>query len=186
MQEALQNAIDRLPELLVKYAPSMMRRIIAAMQEEITQRGQLANPSYKTLLLKMSEADLVREFEIAIKDAMQSVKSKPARQDARADGPSLLLELFDEESASLIADFRGSSDLFEALRGKARKLGATGIDSFGKDAFLKALKAAFDKSRIEPEVMTDLMPYARRALSGELLKVYGKLDALGADAPTSR
>ncbi len=186
MKEVLQSAIDRLPELLVKYAPSMMRRMIAAMQEEITQRGQLANPSYSSLLLKMGEADLMREFETAIKDAMQSIKSKPARQGARDDGPSLLLELFDEESASLVDDFRGSSDQFAARCTKARNLGATGIENFGKDGFRKALKTAFDRSRIEPEAMTDLMPYARRALNGELLKVYGKLDALGADAPTSR
>lgn len=186
MKEALQRAIDRLPDVLVSYAPSMMRRIVIAMQEQITRGGQLGNPSYSNLLVKTAEPDLVREFNAAINEAMQSIKARSAANGPIDTGPAVLLELFDEESASSIADLATSTDRFAALRSKARKLGATGIDRYAKDVFLKALNAAFAKARIDPEEMTDLMPYARRALNAELLKVYGKLDDLVQEQPQAR
>ena len=52
MKQALQKAVDRLPEVLVQYAPTMMRRVIASMREQITKDGQTENASYCALLLK--------------------------------------------------------------------------------------------------------------------------------------
>lgn len=178
MKKTLKNTIRLLPEILVKNAQSMMRRMIAAMQNEITQDSRLANASYSALLLKVSEAELIHEFDVAIRDAMKTTAFDPNKTGVTATDLSMSLELVDDEAKSSKEDFRTSTALFSTLCANARNVGVAGVDAFNKDVFLIPLKNAFEKSRIDSEEMAKLMPYARRALNSELLNVYGKLDAL--------
>ena len=179
MKHALQKAVDRLPDVLVQYAPTMMRRVIASMREQMATGGQTENASYCALLLKVGEADLVREFDAALRQAMESIKSQAGEPEAAVAVPSLLLELVDETQTVSANDFAASTALFSTLCARARSLEVEGLKKFNKELFLAALMLAFAKARIEPKAMAELTPPARRALDGELLKIYGKVDAVG-------
>lgn len=179
MKQALQKAVDRLPEVLVQYAPTMMRRVIASMREQMAKGGLAENASYCALLLKVGEADLVREFDAALREAMESIRSQVGEPEAPVAVPSLLLELVDETQTVSVKDFAASTARFSALCARARSLEVGGLRKFNKELFLDALMQAFAKARIEPKAMADLTPPARRALDGELLKIYGKVDAVG-------
>lgn len=179
MKQALQKAVDRLPEVLVQYAPTMMRRVIASMREQMATGGQTENASYCALLLKVGEADLVREFDAALREAIESGRSPAGEQEAPVAVPSLLLELVDETQTVSASDFAASTALFSTLSARARSLGVEGLRKYNKELFLAALMLAFAKARIEPKAMADLTPPARRALDGELLKIYAKVDAVG-------
>ncbi len=178
MKQALQKAVDRLPEVLVQYAPTMMRRVIASMREQL-QGGLAENASYCALLLKVGEADLVREFDAALREAIESGRAPAGEPEAPVAVPSLMLELVDETQTVSASDFAASTALFSTLSARARSLGVEGLKKYNKDLFLTALMQAFAKARIEPKAMAELTPPARRALDGELLKIYGKVDAVG-------
>lgn len=179
MKETLKKTVDRLPDIMAKNARTMMRRMVVAMNEEMARNIEEANASYSALLLKVSEADLVDAFEVALKDAMASLKGTPAKPAKFADSTlPLSLELADDANSSAQDDFLACTVLFDTLRANAKKLGVGGISPFSKDIFLTALKDAFTKSRIDSAEIGKLMPYARRALNRELLAVYDKLNAL--------
>ena len=169
-----------MPAILVHNAPSMMRRMGVFMQAAIAERGHQANASHGALFLRVGEADLVREFGVAMEESMDYVRRK--LEDFRGSPPSLTLETVGE--APLAADdFKTSNALFKDLCSHAQALGVIGCDAYHKDIFLKALKQAFEKSRMDAQAMAELLPYARLALNAELCKVYAKLDSLRQEAP---
>ncbi len=178
MKEALKNAIDGLPENLSQDAPSMMRRMLVAMHADIAQDGQLANASYCSLLLRLSEPDLVREFDLAMKDAMHSIKAGASRMEFLSSGLSLSMTPIDGRQTTLHDDFGSSAALFKKICAKAADHGVEGLAAFNQDLFLAAVKDAFRKSRIDNSEAASLLPYAQRALNAELMGLYGKLDAL--------
>lgn len=176
MSDALKKAIDRMPQILVHNAQSMMRRMVASMQKEIAQGGQPDNASYNALLLRVGEADLIREFEAAMRVAMDSIQSQAGKSAA---GPaSLSLELLDHTQGPAVDEFVSSTRMFSALCAKAQSAGVEGVEVFSKDALLAPLMLAFNNARIEVKAIAELTPTAHRALDAELQKVYGKLDGL--------
>ena len=174
MSETRNNAIDFLPGMLLQNAQSMMRRMVLSMQEEMAQDRQLANSSYCALLLKLSEPDLVREFDVAIKSAMTSIKNSNQTEIFTAD-LSLSLEPVDDIVDSSASDFASSAALFGKLCSVEPERKIESVEAFSKDVFLVALKDAFLKSRIDSTEAAKIMPYARRALNAELVDLYGKL-----------
>ena len=175
MSETRNNAIDFLPGMLSQNAQSMMRRMVLAMQEEMAQDRQLANSSYCALLLKLSEPDLVREFDVAIKSAMTAIKKGSNHAEIFTANLSLSLEPVDDAVDSSINDFASSAALFDQLCSVELEHKIESVEAFSKDVFLAALKDAFLKSRIDNTEAAKIMPYARRALNAELVELYGKL-----------
>lgn len=178
MKEALKNAVDGLPEKLSQDAASMMRRMLVAMHADIAQDRQLANASYCSLLLRLSEPDLVREFDLAIKDAMKSIKAGSSRMDVLSGGLSLSMTPIDGQQTKPHDDFGASAALFRKICAKAGDYGIEGLAAFNQDLFLAAVKDAFRKSRIDNTEAASLLPYAQRALNAELVGLYAKLDTL--------
>lgn len=178
MKETLKNAVAVLPEEVAQGAQSMMRRLVAAMQNELAQDQALANASYCSLLLKLSETDLVREFDLAMKEAMSSIRAGSGQTDPFAGGLSLSMTLIDDAESNSQSDFSTSTALYEKICAKAAAYPLEGLRACNKDVFLSALKAAFLKARIGGTEVADLLPAARRALNAELVRLYSKLDSL--------
>lgn len=178
MTKTLQTVINQLPALLVRDAGAMMGRMVAAMQSAIAQDPQFANASYCALLLKLSEPDLRREFELALEEALKATETDPGKQDIFQPSTTLSLEPIDEAVTKLERDFAASTTCFQQVLAKAREQRVDGVGFFKKEVFLNALGDAFAKSRVDKAVITKLMPYAGRALNTTLLDLYRKLEAL--------
>ena len=188
MKQSLKNTIECLPEILLRNAPSMMRRLLAAIQEAMAKDSQLPNAAYSALLLKMSEPELVREFEAALKPLLITVKHEAGKPGLSTGGLSLSLEPLEATAAAPDLEFQTSTAVFDTLNTHARQLGVTGVGAYNKDLFLTALKNAFVQARIDPLEVTKLMPMILRALNAELVNVYGKLNSVQretAEAPTA-
>jgi len=177
MNPTLQKAIDRMPTILVNNAPSMIQRMLASMKTMIAARGHQADASHGVLFLKVGEADLVREFGVAMEQAVEVVREKIERR--RGSPPSLALEMLGDPDSPRPDDFKTSDGCFSSLCTKASAWAVIGCDAYDKDVFIKALEQAFEKSRMDRQAMTELMPYARQALNAELCKVYSKLESVG-------
>lgn len=182
MEPTFKNTIDRLPEILLRNAPSMMKRMVATIQQTIAQDGQLANASYSALLLKVSEPDLVREFEVAMKKLAIAIERETSQPALSTAGLSLSLEPLEAVAAVSEADFLTSTAQFDVLSAHAKSLGVTGVNAYKKDLFVTALKNAFTQAHIDGHEVAKLMPYALRALNTELVNIYGKLNAVQRDA----
>lgn len=118
MNAKLKTTISQLPEILSRNAPTMMRRMVVAIQAAIAQDQNLANASYSALLLKLSEADLVREFEVAIKDAAGQIRAGSGTDGHSLSG-GLSLELANDLDTSATDDLLTSSASFEKLKARA-------------------------------------------------------------------
>ncbi len=182
MNPLLQNTINVLPDILAQNAPSMMRRMLAAMQHGMAQDNQLPNAAYSTLLLKVSEPDLVREFAVAIKHAVEASKLEASNRGQFASSLSMSLEPLEDTAGNASTDFLPATASFNALTAHAKKLGVTGLSLYKKELFLAALKDTFVRARIDGQEVNKIMPYANRALCAELVNVYGKLNAVQRDA----
>lgn len=182
MNSVLQQTIDRLPAILVNYAPSMIQRMLVSMKAMIVERGHQANASHAVLFLKVGEADLVRAFPEAMAQAVEVVRQKIERR--RGSPPSLALEMFGDVPAHPADDFKSSDEAFSSLCTKAAECGVIGCDAYDKDLFLDSMRQAFERSRMDGQAVAELMPYARRALDAELCKVYGKLASVRSGSAT--
>lgn len=178
MSEILKKTVALLPEILPKNAKSMMQRIVDAMQNAIAADPQLGASSYRSLLLKMSSDDLVREFDLAIRESMKTIQLAAGGPGVSALGLGLSIEPLDVAEAPSDTDFLSSTARFEKLCAKASGLGVSGLGAYSKDVFLASFNEAFAKSRIDPAEAKKMMPVARQALNGELEKLYEKLDSL--------
>lgn len=167
MTHPLQTTIDRLPELLERNAPAMMRRIVARMKAEAALSGQ---SSHGGLFLKVAEEDLVREFTAGVRNAFA-----PGEAGAFDIAGSLSLD----SNYGAIDEFETSSDAFRALRDTATRLGVKGVGNYGKSPFVTAMKEAFKQSRMDAKATEELMPSAKSALNDELKALYTQLDRLG-------
>ncbi len=175
MSEQLQKTVSKLPEILHKNAPAMMQRMIDAMLQAIAADPSLGPSSYCALLLKMSSADLGREYDRALGESLGSIGQPSA---AGSSSRWLSIEPLEAGTALSDGDFSRSTALFDRLRSRAGDLGIKGLGAYGKDLFLAALNEAVARSRIDPAEAEKLMPFARQALDAELAKFYAKLDAL--------
>jgi hypothetical protein len=178
MSELLKKTVALLPEILPKNAKPMMQRIVDAMQSAIAADPRFGASSYRSLLLKMSSDDLVREFDLAIRESMSAIQKVSGGPGLSALGLGLSIEPLDAAEAPSDTDFLSSTALFEKLCAKASSLGVDRLGAYSKDTFLASLNEAFSKSRIEPAEAKTMMPLARQALNGELAKLYEKLDSL--------
>lgn len=178
MSEILKKTVALLPEILPKNAKPMMQRIVDAMQNAMTADPQMGASSYRSLLLKMSTDDLVREFDLAIRESMKTIQQASGALGVAVLGLGLSIEPLDGDAGSSDADFLSSTALFKKLCAKASGLGIEGLSAYSFDVFLAALNDAFAKSRIDPVEAKKMMPFARQALNGELAKLYEKLDSL--------
>jgi hypothetical protein len=178
MSEILRKTVALLPEILPKNAKSMMQRMVDAMQTAIAADPHLGASSYRSLLLKMSSDDLVREFDLAIRESMKAIQQATGGRGISAMGLGLSIEPLDAAEAPADTDFLSSTALFEKLCAKANSLGIDGLGAYSKDVFLASFNDAFAKSRIDPTEAKKMMPIARQALNGELAKLYEKLDSL--------
>lgn len=178
MSETLKKTVALLPEILPKNAKSMMQRIVDAMQNAIAADPQLGASSYRSLLLKMSNDDLVREFDLAIRESMKAIQQASGGAGVSALGLGLSIEPMDAAEVPADTDFLSSTAFFEKLCSKASGLGINGLGAYSKDVFLASFNDAFTKSRIDPTEAKKMMPIARQALNGELAKLYEKLDSL--------
>jgi hypothetical protein len=181
MNPTLQNAIDRMPTIMVKNAPSMIQRMLVVMKATIAERGHQANASHGMLFLKVGEADLVREFGVATAQVVEAVRQKIERR--RGSPPSLTLEIFGDGDAHPGDVFNTADACFSSLCHKAAACGVIGCDAYDNAVFIKILEQAFEHSRMDRQASAELMPYARQALNAELCKLYGKLESVGVAAP---
>lgn len=171
-----ETTVQSLPAILQKNAKSMMQRIVDATQNAIAADPGVGAASYCALLLKVSSNDLTTEFDRVIGDSMRSLQQAGG---PRASGSKwLTMEPLDDLQASTEDDFKSSSEAFDRLTAKASGLGVQGLGAYGKDMFLAALNEAFIKSKVDPTEAEKILPFARRALDGELTKLYEKLGAL--------
>jgi hypothetical protein len=175
MEHALQRAVDRLPEILEKNAPAMMRRIVAHMRSKLTADGVVGNVSHGMLFLKVGEEDLVREFLAATTAAF--VKNEPTDFGA--------LSLEPEGGKQTYPEFAGSDAAFDKLCADAANVRVSGFERYDKGKFLGALGEAFVHARMDSRATAELLPYAKVALNAELQALYTKLDELAGQRPAS-
>jgi hypothetical protein len=159
-------------ELLLHDAPSMMRRMVAALQAEV---APLSNASYCTLLLKLSENDLAREFSAGIKGAMVAGNGDEGFAKTEAAGLSFSLEPLEPTELASKDDLATSAALLATLKAGANGQRAVGEELLAKDFFPDLLKSIFEKARIEGSESATLMPLARRALNAELVALYKRV-----------
>ena len=76
------------------------------------------------------------------------------------------------------ADFQAATAAFDRFAARGKSLGMRGLRSYDKDVLWTCLKQAFAKSRVSAEEASKVLPYARRALNDELVRLYVKLEAL--------
>lgn len=175
MSETLQRTVSKLPEILHKNAPSMMQRMVDAMQQAIAADPQLGPSSYCALLLKMSCADLAREYDRALGESLSAINQLSAQGSSSR---WLSIEPLEAGAALSDGEFSRSTASFDKLRTRASGLGVKGLAAYGKDLFLAALNEAFGRARIDPIEAEKMMPFARQALDAELAKLYARLDSL--------
>jgi hypothetical protein len=172
MPHPLQTTIDRLPDVLEKNAPAMMRRMVARM------RAAPGHSSHGGLFLKVGEEDLVREFAAAVRECFA-----PSEDKFLSQGISMRLST-DSGYGIGIDEFETSTTAFHSLCQHAAKAGIDGMERYGKDAFLQAMKHAFERSRMDARATEELMPPAKTELNTELRALYRQLDAVVAKAVT--
>lgn len=178
MSELFKQTVARLPEILVKNASSMMLRMVAAMQKAIAEDGHLTDASYCVLLLKMTADDLAGGFERSIRESMDALHSGDAGLNFSATGFSLAIEPIGDHVATEKADFQAATLAFEKLLARGKAMGVRGLRNYDRDVLLTCLKQAMAKSRMSSDEAAKVLPYARRALNDELVRLYGKLEAL--------
>lgn len=178
MSDLFKQTVARLPEILVKNASSMMLRMVGAMQKSMTEDGRLADASYCVLLLKMTADDLASGFERSIRESMDSLRSGDAGQAFSATGFSLAIEPIGDDVSAEKAAFQTSSVAFEKFCAKGKSLGVRGLRNYERDILLTCLKQALVKSRMSSDEAARMLPYARRALNDELVRLYARLEAL--------
>lgn len=170
MEHALQTAINRLPEILERNAPGMMRRIVARMKAQMEQDDRAGDLSHGLLFLKVGEEDLVREFLAATRAAF--VRNEPSGFGG--------LSLEPEEGRRDFPEFRESDMAFAKLCENAARLHVLGADVYDKKRFIETMADAFGRARMDTRATAELTPYARVALDAELQGVYTKLNQLAA------
>lgn len=184
MQDDLQRIVAQMPQTLSRDAPAMIGRTVEALQALLARDAHLPNISYCSLLVRLGTTDLTREFVAALSDAASQL-SRPAK--ASAAGMStfgLSLELVGGADVDPSRDtMRESTELFQQVLAAAKAQGVRGLEAYGKDFFLAALRRAFLSSRFDEENVTRLMPYACRALDAELLRLYRGIDTVSRSAP---
>ena len=157
----------------------MMQRILQVTQDAIAAAPQLGSTSYAALILRASADDLVRYFDLAIKEAMDEVQRASKGPAFAASGlMGLSIEPLDPSEADAESDFLSSVVAYERLSAKAKDVGARGLSACSKKVVLGSFDEAFRKSQIAPAETRTIMPLARRALNNELEKLYAKLEAL--------
>jgi hypothetical protein len=171
MTQAFREAIQRLPQIIEKNAPGIMRRIVARMKADLAQaEAGNQNVSHGALFLKVAEEDLVRNFVTATHAAF-------LQEDSALVGLSL-----EPEGGRADSQYAASNAAFDKLCADAQRLGVRGVERFGKDSFERAMEDAFKRSRMDERATAELISFARAALDSELQAIYAKLDAL-ANAP---
>jgi hypothetical protein len=178
MSEILKKTVERLPEILNKNAKSMMQRVVDAALEAMAKDPQLGASAYCSLVLKASSSDLISQFASALEKSTRAIQEAHGKAGTLALGLGLSIEPLDPTMAPSDADFASSNSKFEMLCAKASGLGVEGLRPYGKDIFLGAFDDAFTMSRIDPLEGGKIMPFARRALDRELVRLYEKLDSL--------
>ena len=178
MSELFKQTVARLPEILVKNASPMMLRMVGVMQKSMTEDGQLADASYCVLLLKMTVDELASGSERSIRESMDSLHSGDAGQAASATGFSLAIEPIGDDVSAEKAAFRTASLAFDKLYAKGRSLGVRGLRNYERDVLFTCFKQALAKSRMSSDEAAKMLPYVRRALNDELVRLYTKLEAL--------
>ena len=178
MSDIFKKTVDHLPEILVKNASPMMLRMVAAMQQAIAADLQMENASYCALVLKMTADNLAQEFEGAVRESMAAIRRDSGKAQFSVSGFALAMEPMEAAASSLQADFQTSTAAFDRVCAKAGALGAPAVGLYNKDVMLACVTEAFAKSRVEATEAAKMLPFARRALNDELLRLYAKLDAL--------
>jgi len=177
MSETFKKTVARLPEIVARNAGSMMQRMVQAMQQEIASDLRFEKATACTLVLKVASDHLVREFDLAVRAAMDKIKSR-AGKPPEFSASNLTLEVEPTGPDTVAADLHGCTVAFRSLCAKADLLDVDGVDAFNKEVLLAAVEKAFRKARVEPEAASAILPYARRALNAELLNLYRRLEAL--------
>jgi hypothetical protein len=178
MSEIFNKTVHHLPEILVKNANAMMLRMVSAMQQAIGADTAMENATYCALVLKMTADNLAQEFELAVRASMEAIRRDGGRGQFSASGLALAIEPLESAASSLESDFQTSTEAFDKVCDKADRLGVKGIRLYNKDVILACVSEAFSKSRVEASEAAKMLPFARRALNDELLRLYAKLDAL--------
>ena len=178
MSDIFKKTVDHLPEILVKNASAMMLRMVAVMQQAVAADQQMENAAYCALVLKMTAENLAEQFDLAVRESMAAIRRDGGNAQFSATGLSLSIEAEDDATSSVVADFQSSTAAFDRVCAKASGLGVRGVRLYNKDVLLACVNEAFAKSRVDPSEAAKVLPFARRALNDELLRLYAKLDAL--------
>lgn len=178
MNDIFKKTIDHLPQLLVRNANPMMLRMVTAMQQAIAADLTLENATFCGLVLKTASSALALEFERALVASMAALRQDTGQAQFSASSFSLAIEPLEPAVSTAQADFQSSTDVYVRLCAKADALGVRGLAVSRKDVMLACVLDAFGKARVEAPEVASLLPYARRALNQELLRLYARLDAL--------
>lgn len=138
------------------HSKEMMPRMIESMREMMQSDPSSAN-AYPLLLLNLIKVDLIRAFD----DATASLGQ------ASAPKTSEISLIGNTSGAKFTPSTFGASDkAFDAI------YGTEDIKSFRKMSFLIAIQDAFSKVRLDPNEITQITPFAHRALDAELVSLY--------------
>lgn len=168
MAQAFRDAIDRLPQIIEKNAPGMMRRMVARMKTQLAELDHDGSASHGSLFLKVGEENLVEHFGAAAHATFGK------KEDSDLAG----LSLEPEGGPAQDLEFTASTAAFTKLCADAAQQGVRSLDRFNKDAFVRAMEDAFKRSRMDERATSELMSFAKSALDVELQAIYTKLDQL--------
>ena len=156
----------------------MVLLMVGMMQKSMTEDGQLADASCSVLPLKMTADDLAGGFERSIRGSMDARYSGDAGQADTATGFSLAIEPIGDDVSAEKAAFRTVSLAIDKLYAKGRSPGVRGLRKCERDVLFTCFQQALAKSRMSSDEAAKMLPYARRALNDELVRLYGMLEAL--------
>jgi hypothetical protein len=167
MNDSLQQAFNRLPQVLEKNGPEMMRRMVARMKAKLASGERPGDVSHGLLFLKVGEADLVREFAAAIGSTFV--------RNELSDFAGLSLE---PEGGRLDdSEFASSDAAFDRLEATLAGLRVHGVERYARSKFLDALRDAFIRSRMDERATRELAHCARLELNTELQSLYTNVES---------
>ena len=178
MHEAIQASLAKLPGQIQGYAPTLIARLLGVLQEQLARDADKPKVSYAALMIKLGAKDLSEGFAAHVGDVLSG--NKPAQEQpafATSTISGMSLEALDGPDPTTLA-LQASSDRFKALGARAKALGLRDFRPYGKDLFLGALNAGFERARVDSDNRALLMPYACAALDAELLTLYARFEGM--------
>ena len=178
MQEAVKRSLAKLPEQISGHAPTLVARVLAALQERLARDAHLPKVSHAALMIKLGANDVAQGFAAHVSDTLSGKAPAPETAVFAVSTISgMTLEAMEGPDSATLA-LKACGERFKAVRARAKRMGLRDFRPYKPELFLAALREGFARARIDADNQALLMPYAGAALDGELQALYARFDAM--------